>query len=794
MCTAKHVIQGLVSLLLLCGTQAKAQLTYIDDVDLRALYNFHVPGCVDASGYLDTQHPGVLALDTVLFQVLWQDPHVTGLEAFTGLSKLELVGGVGTATVDAFPPNLTDLGVGRGFQTIPAIPPTVLTLGVWGDFTVLPALPPNLLNFFVDDCEQLQELPPLPGSLRRLEMLYDPVMNTLPALPPSLRYLHLRDVGCTVLPPFPQVHMEYIALELMDQLTVLPALPDTVDQVSLAMDSVLTTITAFPRWCDRLSVESCDALPVLPPFPDRCQWLDVSFNSTLTWLPQLPATGLLNTSFRELPYCTCLPILPDEVGLLNVFGSGFTCLPNVTPDPDFELWGPFDASVICDPLNTLCPSVSATISGHVFHDVNANAVRDAGEPGLGGSVVSFAPLGIMSGTDATGYYHQYLYSGAWSVSASEVVPYVVSIAPATRDVTLADLEESTDQDFAVVLQTNVHDLEVHIAAGDPHPGFSNPLWITYHNNGTVVMDGTVSLTHDPQQSVQASNPAPTTVNGNTLIWDFAQLGIGETRSVALTMYSPPTIAPGTAVLQTAQVLPQATDATPANNQAVVHSVQTAALDPNYKAADPAWLDPSEAASTRLTYTIHFQNTGTYMATQVIVTDTLSSSLDPTTFQFLGSSHTCTWFVHNGVLRFTFDGINLLDSSSNEPESHGYLQFSIMPSATVQWPVANIANIYFDFNAPVITEPCLVDLLSGVNDRDAAAMHLYPNPVSDRLWLSFEYAVGNVPIEVCDATGRPVLRATVGAGEPLNVEALAPGAYVVRTLTGAQRAQQRFVKR
>jgi hypothetical protein len=61
-------------------------------------------------------------------------------------------------------------------------------------------------------------------------------------------------------------------------------------------------------------------------------------------------------------------------------------------------------------------------------------------------------------------------------------------------------------------------------------------------------------------------------------------------------------------------------------------------------------------------------------------------------------------VNNNVLKFTFSNILLADSNINEPASHGSLLYSIRQNVSnaIGDTIENTANIYFDFNAPVIT--------------------------------------------------------------------------------------------
>ena len=60
--------------------------------------------------------------------------------------------------------------------------------------------------------------------------------------------------------------------------------------------------------------------------------------------------------------------------------------------------------------------------------------------------------------------------------------------------------------------------------------------------------------------------------------------------------------------------------------------------------------------------------------------------------------------NDGLVKFNFPHINLPDSNSNEAASHGYVQYKIRAkdSLAIGSTIENTANIFFDFNPPIIT--------------------------------------------------------------------------------------------
>jgi hypothetical protein len=163
------------------------------------------------------------------------------------------------------------------------------------------------------------------------------------------------------------------------------------------------------------------------------------------------------------------------------------------------------------------------------------------------------------------------------------------------------------------------------------------------------------------------------------------------------------------------------------------------FDPNDKAGYPYGFGPFNLikADAELEYFIRFQNTGTDTAFTVSVQDELNAALDPSTINSVVSSHDYTMELKSkNLLVFKFDKINLVDSFTNEPGSHGFVSFKIKqkpgnPDGTF---IENIANIYFDFNSPIWTNSVYHEVgefigvkVATKNTQTFESIHVYPNP-------------------------------------------------------------------
>ncbi len=186
------------------------------------------------------------------------------------------------------------------------------------------------------------------------------------------------------------------------------------------------------------------------------------------------------------------------------------------------------------------------------------------------------------------------------------------------------------------------------------------------------------------------------------------------------------------------------DIDPGNNDYSVCLPVMNSYDPNVKEVSPKGISPDGLIPLNtgdLSYTIHFQNTGTIDAYNIGIIDTLNSNIDPKSLVITGTSHIVSpeWLAP-GVVKFNFYNIQLPDSSSNEAASHGAIRFKVklnagLPSGT---QIRNRANIYFDYNAPIATNTTLntLDYIEGVNDQTSISGNLkvYPNPSNGKFTI------------------------------------------------------------
>jgi len=267
----------------------------------------------------------------------------------------------------------------------------------------------------------------------------------------------------------------------------------------------------------------------------------------------------------------------------------------------------------------------------------------------------------------------------------------------------------------------------------------------------------------------------------------------------VTLNTSVSISLGTPIDHLLSATPTQADTTPGDNIEAWNGIVVGSFDPNIKTASPSSMIPLEVQNEEyIEYTIQFQNTGTAPAETVQISDTLSTDLQWNTIEVISSSHSNFWYQSDGVLHFIHNNIDLPDSTSDERNSHGYVKFRIKPVNTLMAgdEVENRANIYFDFNEPVITDPSVfeVTITTDVLEIDIEVLQLWPNPVNGSLWLLLLDAEPS-SIEILDLTGKLLsTQQTSGTREQLiDVSKLVAGVYLVRVSNADGIRSGRFVK-
>ena len=459
-------------------------------------------------------------------------------------------------------------------------------------------------------------------------------------------------------------------------------------------------------------------------------------------------------------------------------------------------------------VNTFCSFTPGgnynTIAGMVQLDMNSNNCSENAVP-LNAELLQVsdgANIGYVI-SNTIGAYNFYCSEGAFSLQPLVENPYF-SIPTATVTFNTANNLIST-QNFCITPNGTHHDLEITLLPENAaRPGFDAKYQITYQNQGTQVESGSISLQFDDSVlDFVSASPNVVAQSDSLLTWNFVDLQPFESRSIAVTLNvnSPqetPAVNGGDVLSFLAYLNYAYTDETPEDNSSALRQTAVNSYDPNDKTCLQGAAVEVKNVDEYLDYVIRFQNTGSAEAINVIVTDELTANLDVSTFQMIAASHDYRFRLEGRTVEFYFENINLPDSTSNEPESHGFVAFKIKPKAVALGDkIENTAEIYFDYNFPIITntteteviEDTAVEVIGLETLQSKGLLQITPNPASEYISLNIKQNIKQV--EIYDNAGRLRIIQT-SPDARINIQNLPSGVYTLKAQIGEQWYAEKFV--
>src|SRR5690606_22012990 len=197
---------------------------------------------------------------------------------------------------------------------------------------------------------------------------------------------------------------------------------------------------------------------------------------------------------------------------------------------------------------------------------------------------------------------------------------------------------------------------------------------------------------------------------NTLYWNFDNLAPYQSAEILLELeFNAPTdpefpLNNGDELNFLATVNPIDDDETAEDNKFTLTQYVVNSFDPNDKICLQGTSISPEEVGEFVYYKIRFENTGTATASHVVITDHIDTEkFDISSISPVDASNDFSFNIYDGnKLTITFEYINLPPPPSQN--RFGYIVFKIRTKETLQEGdlFSNTANIYFDYNYPVIT--------------------------------------------------------------------------------------------
>ncbi len=401
--------------------------------------------------------------------------------------------------------------------------------------------------------------------------------------------------------------------------------------------------------------------------------------------------------------------------------------------------------------------------------------------------------------------YQLLVEEPGNYTTAPVIPFAgyFTVTPETYTSNFENLGITEINSFCLEPNGVLHDLEISIfpITEDPRPGFNSHYRIVYRNVGPLIENGTITFEYEGSMMtfVSASETVQSFTAGE-VVFNFQDLDPLETQfiDVVFNVLPPPTVNGGDVFNLLVSINGSSEDdLTPTNNSHGIKPVVVNSYDPNDIRVMEGEEILIEDVDKYLHYIIRFQNTGSASAININVEHELDEKLDWETMRLENLSHPGRVEIVNGsMVNFIFDDIHLPDSTSNEPASHGHIAYKIKPKSNVVVGdiFSAVADIYFDFNPPIITNTATTEIVEplSVGEFNAQSIQLYPNPAKDQLKITSHKIMDKLTI--VDINGRVLNDIQLSNSEyTLDVSTLTKGVYFLEIQSGASKSTKKFIK-
>ncbi len=450
--------------------------------------------------------------------------------------------------------------------------------------------------------------------------------------------------------------------------------------------------------------------------------------------------------------------------------------------------------------------------GGNFNTINATVTYDAANDGCQNDNMHFAaiPMSIDYGpetgatfTNAAGVAKFFTQEGIFPVTATFDNPYF-SLSPATQSATFANDQNNVANLTFCIVPVGIHtDAEITITPTTPaQPGFDSGYLVTVSNVGNQLISGNATFQYNESVlDYVSASVAPDTQSAGNLLWNFSNLAPFQSLSfqVTLNLNSPmetPAVNIDDLLPFTAAVNPAVTDETPANNVYEFTQTVVGSFDPNDKTCVEGRFITPEMIGDYLHYVIRFQNSGTAPAQNIVVKDVIDTTkFEMETLQLTAASHAYATRIDANKIEFIFENINLPAEQDDEPGSHGFVAFKIKTKSnlTVNSSVSNQADIFFDYNFPIVTEPAVSTFSTlGRNSFEGQNVSVYPNPAKNQLTIRAQDNIQSV--QLYDVSGR-LIRASAEAQSQayLDLSQESAGIYFVKITTQQGSKTEKIIK-
>lgn len=417
-------------------------------------------------------------------------------------------------------------------------------------------------------------------------------------------------------------------------------------------------------------------------------------------------------------------------------------------------------------------------------------------------------LSITDGTNTgnfisngSGNYSIPVQAGTQTITPVLENPTYYTISPTSFSATFPTQTSPFVQNFCITPNGSHQDVETWIIPLTPaRPGFDSRYKIMYKNKGNTTVSGSLAFAFDDDyMDFISAMPLQNNQSFSLLNWNYSNLLPFETREIEVkfNINSPMetlAVTIGDLLKFSSTIFPLTGDEYSSDNSNGLNQIVVGSLDPNDKTCVEGNFIEPEMIGQYVHYVIRFENMGTFAAENIVVKDLIDETkFDISTLVPLDASHDFTTRITGSKVEFIFENINLpFDDENND----GYVAFKIKTKSTLALGTtfSNTANIYFDYNFPIITNTAstTIQRLGNQDFEFSTNFTLYPNPVKDILHIKSTNVLSVYSVSIYNPLGQ-LLQVITNPTEEINVAELKTGNYFIKVITDKGSSSSRFVK-
>jgi len=674
------------------------------------------------------------------------------------------------------------------------------TLGLGGNPYTSPVNLSTLVNLYWLDAQNIESVDvfplnatsmPLLTNLKILKTDGSNLGNFNYALIPNLEQLLCRNTDLTNINSIPTT------------LTTLVVEANQLTSLDLTAFTNLTAVNAYNNQITNLVLGNHPEMYFLTIGKNLFPNIDVSHLPALTTLQVHNSQNLVSCNIKNgasgiFGFSNCpnlLYICADEAEVVTAQNDIVTNAANWNGNPNCH-------------VNTYCTFEP----GGTFFSIQGNHRWDTTNNGCDTNDFLFPNMkfNISNGTTTTtlissndGSYHYDVPAGTYTVTPVLENPSYFLVTPSnTGNIVFPTATSPFVRDFCVRSVANNPDLEVVVyPLSNPRPGVNNRFNIVYKNKGGIPQNGSVNFSFDDAiQDMVSTTVTPNIQTSGNLTWNFTNLLPFETRSLMVTFnlntpIETPPVEGGDILNYGATITGILTDILPSDNSASVTQTVVNSQDPNDKTCVEGISITPSMVGQYVHYVIRFENTGTANAINIVVKDIIDTTkFDIASLIPQSSSHSFyTRIINTNQVEFVFENINLpFDDANND----GYVAFKIKtkPTLVLGDAFSNGSSIYFDYNAPIVTNTftTTVQALGNQDFEFGSIFSLSPVPTKNTLTITTKETVSISSINIYNTLGQ-LVQVNTNPSETIDVSGLQSGSYFIKIISDKGSATGKFVK-